>query len=430
VLEPVCLLYKYTNNKKYLDFARNIVRQWETPEGPQLISKANTNVAERFPKTPNWYGPEQGQKAYEMMSCYEGLLELYRLTGETSFLKAVEDTWENIRNTEINIAGSGASAEMWFGGKGIQNIPIHHYQETCVTVTWIKLSEQLLRLTGESKYADEVERAYYNALLGSMSHEGAIWAKYTPLNGQRLSGSQQCGMGLNCCDASGPRGLFAIPMHFIMARKEGIQVNYFSAGTFKLKSPKGSNVMIVQQTTYPSEGTISLTLTTDKSEPMEISLRVPDWSELTTLKVNGEIVSGTKAGDYAKIKRTWKTGDQITLELDMRGRIIETGATVRSTAIMRGPIVLTRDTRFEGVNIESVLKPVIKNNKYIDLVTVPSHKEAYMTFEATFIPESYLEGPREPVKVTLCDYASAGNDGANSYFKVWLPQLINPRDEN
>ncbi|RYF98978.1 MAG: hypothetical protein EOO02_17870, partial [Chitinophagaceae bacterium] len=80
VLEPLCLLYNAGGNKKYLEAAKKIVAQWETPVGPQLISKASLNVAERFPKpTPSkWFGPEQGQKSYEMMSCYEGLLELYR----------------------------------------------------------------------------------------------------------------------------------------------------------------------------------------------------------------------------------------------------------------------------------------------------------------------------------------------------------------
>jgi len=428
VLEPICLLYRHTSNKKYLDFAKEIVRQWETTEGPRLISKANVNVSERFPKPASWYSPEQGQKAYEMMSCYEGLLELYRITGNEQYKKAVEDTWTNIRDTEINIAGSGASAEMWFGGKAIQNIPIHHYQETCVTVTWIKLSEQLLRLTGEAKYADEVERAYYNALLGSMSNEGATWAKYTPLNGQRLAGSEQCGMGLNCCEASGPRALFATPMHIVMARKEGIQVNYFADGTFTLKSPKGNKVTIVQHTAYPVSGTVDIEVNPEKEETMEIAIRIPRWSEITGLKVNGEDVKDLKAGQYAKVKRNWKTRDKISLELDMRGRLVETGTTLRSDAIMRGPIVLARDSRFEGVDIESVLKPVIKDKQFIELVPVTNAAGTIMAFQATFIPESYTEGAREPVKITLCDYASAGNGAVASFYKVWLPQLVNPRD--
>jgi len=130
VLEPICNLYAITKEKKYLDFAEEIVRQWETSEGPRLISKSGTNVSERFPKPKNWFGWEQGQKAYEMMSCYEGLLELYRLTGKEEYKKAVEKTWENISETEINIAGSGSSVECWFGGKNLQTLPINHYQET------------------------------------------------------------------------------------------------------------------------------------------------------------------------------------------------------------------------------------------------------------------------------------------------------------
>jgi DUF1680 family protein len=428
VLEPVCLLYKYTGSRKYLDFALEIVRQWETPEGPQLISKAGVNVGSRFPKPKNWYSPEQGQKAYEMMSCYEGLIELYRLTGNGSYKKAAEETWENIRDTEINIVGSGASAEMWFGGKAIQNNPIVHYQETCVTVTWLKFTQQLLRLTGEAKYADEAERTYYNALLASMSGHGATWAKYTPLNGQRLPGSEQCGMGLNCCEANGPRGLFNIPMYMVMERKEGLQVNYFADGTFKLKSPQGNNVTLTQHTGYPKSGNIEMDIDLQKPEDLAIKVRIPGWSKNTKLKVNGAVVNDLHPGQYATIKRTWKTGDKISLELDMRGRVIETGINNRSIAIMRGPIVLARDARFEGAGIEAVLKPVTDSNSRIELSEISNNTtdDVYMLFKAKFIPESYTENANGPVSITLCDYASAGNGHENSFYKVWTAQLFNP----
>ncbi|MDB4920251.1 beta-L-arabinofuranosidase domain-containing protein [Mucilaginibacter sp.] len=428
VLEPVCLLYKYTGSRKYLDFALEIVRQWETPEGPHLISKASVNVGARFPKPKNWYSPEQGQKAYEMMSCYEGLIELYRLTGNESYKKAAEETWKNIRDTEINIVGSGASAEMWFGGKAIQTNPIVHYQETCVTVTWLKFTEQLLRLTGEAKYADEAERTYYNALLASMSGHGTSWAKYTPLNGQRLPGSQQCEMGLNCCEANGPRGLFNIPMHMVMERKEGLQVNYFADGTFKLKSPQGNNVTLTQHTGYPKTGIIDMDIDFQKPEDLAIKIRIPGWSKNTKLSVNGIAVNNVQPGQYATIKRTWKTGDKISLELDMRGRVIETGISNRSIAIMRGPIVLARDARFEGAGIEAVLKPVTDSNSHIELSEISNNTadDVYMLFKAKFIPESYTENAKGPVSITLCDYASAGNGHESSFYKVWTAQLFNP----
>jgi DUF1680 family protein len=430
VLEPVCQLYNRTGNKRYLDFAQEIVRQWETPDGPQLISKANINVADRFPKPKNWYSPEQGQKAYEMMSCYEGLLELYRITGNQTYKKAVEDTWAYIKRTEIDIAGSGASTEMWFGGKAIENTPINHFQETCVTVTWLKLTEQLLRLTGDAKYADEAERTYYNALLGSMSNHGASWAKYTPLNGQRLPGSAQCGMGLNCCEASGPRGLFILPMHMVMEKQQGLQLNYYSDGSYQLKSPKGQQVTLTQHTDYPKSGTIEIVVEIPKEENMEIDVRVPLWSVNTKLSVNGAAIIGFKAGQYANIRRGWKTGDKITLELDMRGRVVQTGTTLQSTAIVRGPIVLARDARFEGAGIAAVMKPVADKNGYINLTVTPNKVagDVYLMFNANFIPESYTEAAKGPVAITLCDYASAGNGSDHSFFEVWSPQLFHPSD--
>ncbi|HKG06254.1 MAG TPA: beta-L-arabinofuranosidase domain-containing protein, partial [Pedobacter sp.] len=246
ILEPVCLLYKLTKDEKYLAFAQEIVKQWERPEGPHLISNAGTDVARRFPKPADWYSFEQGQKAYEMMSCYEGLLELYRLTGKKEYKTAVERAWQNIFDTEINVAGSGASTEMWFGGRPLQTAAINHYQETCVTVTWIKLSHQLLRLTGEAKYADAVETSYYNALLGAMSADGRIWAKYTPLTGHRLPGSGQCGMHINCCDASGPRGLFNLPAHVVMKSGDGVYMNYYAEGSYSLSTPTGKMLKIAQ----------------------------------------------------------------------------------------------------------------------------------------------------------------------------------------
>ncbi|HEY4196299.1 MAG TPA: hypothetical protein VGM63_12240, partial [Mucilaginibacter sp.] len=244
----------------------------------------------------------------------------------------------------------------------------------------------------------------------------------------RLPGSEQCGMGLNCCEANGPRGLFAIPMHLVMERKEGLQVNYFSEGTFQLKSPRGSLVTLTQHTDYPKSGAIEMTVDLQKPEAMEIDIRIPGWSKSTKLSVNGVAVDNMQPGQYAQIKRAWKTGDKISLELDMRGHIVETGTSTRSIAILRGPIVLSRDSRFEGASIAAVLKPVADKGGYITLTPVPNQTsdDILMLYKVDFIPESYTESPKGPVSITLCDYASAGNGHENSFYKVWSPQLLNP----
>jgi len=426
VLEPITQLYVRTADKRYLDFAQEIVRQWETPDGPQLISKAGQDVARRFPKPASQFGWEQGQKAYEMMSCYEGLLELYRLTGNQTYRNAVEKTWENIRDTEINVAGSGASIEVWFGGKNLQTLPVRHYQETCVTVTWIKLSQQLLRLTGEARYADAIEQSYYNALLGAMQPDGADWAKYSPLAGQRLEGEGQCGMDLNCCVASGPRGLFTLPATVVMTGADGPSVNFFVPGRYSFLTPGGQQAAVRQQTTYPDSGTVRLTLDLSKAEELSVRIRVPAWSAETTLLVNGQPVNAVQSGQYATIRRRWSPTDVITLGLDMRGRLVRQGPLAEHVAIRRGPLVLARDSRLDKLSIDEPLSPLVGKDGFIALEPVTERNPAFwVQYTARFAVESHLERAVPPVSLHLCDYASAGNTyDERSRFRVWLPQLV------
>lgn len=430
VLEPICQLYTRTGNKKYLDFAEEIVRQWETPDGPQLISKATIPVGQRFTKpTQSWYGWEQGQKAYEMMSCYEGLLELYRITGKAAYKNAAEQTWQSIIDSEINIAGSGAAMEAWFSGKEVQHVPIAHYQETCVTVTWIKFNQQLLRLTGESKYADAIEWAYYNALLGAMRPDGSDWAKYTPLSGQRLQGSEQCGMGLNCCNASGPRGLFTIPLTTVMTSNEGVNINFYIDGNYQATTPKKNAITVKQHTDYPASGKIDISLEMKKAENMTLALRIPSWNEKSTVLVNNQPVENAVSESYLKINRNWKNGDKISIEFEMKGKLHSIEKNPINVAITRGPVVLTRDERLSGPGLEAVIAPIKNNNGDIELTLKKSNNpDIWMLFSAKFLPEAYTEYGAEPIEVELCDYASAGNTMTTyPFFKVWMPQLLDPR---
>jgi DUF1680 family protein len=430
VLEPLVKLYRLTKNEKYLRFSKEIVRQWEMPEGPNLISKAGVDVGKRFPKPDSWYSLAQGQKAYEMMSCYEGLLELYRVTGNPIYKEAVEKTWANIRDTEINVAGSGASEEMWFGGSKLQTVPVTHFQETCVTVTWIKLNQQLLRLTGEAKYADEIERSYYNALMAALNYNASKWAKYTPLNGMRLPGSGQCGMDLNCCDANGPRGLFTIPLTTVMSTNEGLAVNFYMEGAFRLKSPEGRQVSVKQHTDYPASGEVKLVLDLPKEEAMTLELRIPAWSKATRVFVNDEAISDLKPGEFLKIKRNWSSKDVVRIELDMRGRVQYQGDVRRFASISRGPVVLSRDSRYGNPNLVSVNNPIADKDGYIKLLPAsePKKENVWMHYKAVCMPESYAETPPNPVEIDLIDYASAGNGKESSSFAVWLPQLFSNKE--
>ena len=428
ILEPVILLYNKTQKEKYLEFAKYIVQQWETPDGPQLINKAieDVDVASRFPHPERWFSPENGQKAYEMMSCYDGLLELYRVTGEPDYLKAVEMTVENILEEEINIAGSGTSFECWYHGKGKQTLPTFHIMETCVMTTWLKLNLSLLRLTGKSGYADNIELTYYNALLASTKQDGSEIAMYSPLLGHRGPGEKQCNMDINCCSANGPRGYSMMPRFAVMTDPDGIYLNMYSESTATATLTGNNEVQLEQNTEYPVHGLVSINIDPVKEETFTIALRIPNWSEQTSIKVNGENIDGIDPGTYKRITRTWKKGDKIELQLDMRGRLVRQDNHV---AIVRGPIVLARDSRFGDGHVDEAAR-IQNEDGYVDL-RISGEKPAgvWMAFTA---PLKLGTGTKAtlnpPAQIHFCDFCSAGNTWDRSTrYRVWLPEPLDVR---
>lgn len=426
VLKPVTMLYQRTGQKRYLDFAEDIVRQWELPEGPQLLSKSMVDVGSRFPFLPGTAWEKQGQKAYEMMSCYEGLLDLYRLTGKEAYKAAVVNTWENILRTEINIIGSGSASECWYGGKALQQHVRKHGNETCVTVTWLMLSEQLLKLTGESRYADAIERTYYNALLGAMTSDGGNWGMYTPVAGIRSPGSDQCEMGLNCCVANGPRGLFALPPLAVMGGKKGVTINFFADGTYKVADAGKQVIEVEQQTAYPVDGKVIIRIRTTPAKELPVSIRVPGWSSHTVLTVNGRAVEAPVPGSYVTVSRRWNPGDSIVLELDMRGRMEKIEGQPAYLAVTRGPLVLARDTRWNnGVDTDEIITPVLSADGTVPMEVLPQG-DTWVSVAIPCLAGSWRFGEDGvPVKLTFCDFSSSGNTFSPvSRYRFWFPQLV------
>lgn len=429
VLEPIVYLYNHTSKEKYLDFANYIVDQWETEGGPDLIGKAldGVNVADRFPPPGKWWSWENGQKAYEMMSCYDGLLELYKVTKKPEYLQAVVKTVDNIMETEINIAGSGSAFECWYGTVERQTQATYHTMETCVTTTWMKLCDKTQQITGDSKYADEVEKSFYNAMMASMKYDASEIAKYSPLEGNRIAGEDQCSMHINCCNANGPRGFAMMPFFGIKMADHEIFVNYYGASEAGITLEKGNEISITQTSTYPESGSIQLSINPQKSIDFSLNLRIPAWSVLTTVKVNGEAIENIKPGTYLPILRTWKANDQVSLELDMRGKLHQSKT---FEAITRGPIVLARDSRFDDGFVDETA--VIQNENGIVKLTqiheIPDH--IWMAFTAPCKLGTDLEGHgAEPKAIMFCDFASAGNTWEPSTrYRVWLPKTLNVMD--
>ena len=426
ILEPMVLLYRHTDEKRYLEFAKYIVAQWETADGPKLISKAasGVNVADRFPFPKSWWSWDNGQKAYEMMSCYEGLLELYRITGEATYLKSSELAVQNIIDTEINVAGSGTAFECFYHGGQRQTEPTYHTMETCVTFTWIKLCNNLLRLTGNPMYADQIEKTVYNALLASMKFDGSQIAKYSPLEGMRHEGEEQCGMHINCCNANGPRAFALLPKLALMTGEKEIIVNLYGQSSASVQLNPKNKITVSQATTYPESDQIEITIQTEKPETFTLALRIPAWSTQTSVSVNGLPVDEIQAASYLKINREWKSGDKVILKLDLSGRLITLNG---HQAIMRGPVLLARDSRFEDGFVDEAGIVQHKSNLVELRLSDDKPEHIWMSYTAPLVLGTDLEGElRNPQQIHFCDFASAGNTwSADSRYRVWIRQTLN-----
>ncbi len=430
VLEPIMLLYRRSGEARYLEFAKYIVSQWETAEGPQLVSRSDCPVALRFPHPSNWFSYENGAKAYEMMSCYEGLLEYCREIGDDTTLEAVFKTFSHILSEEINIAGSGSAVECWYGGKALQTVPTYHTMETCVSFTWMQFCDRLLGLTGDSRYADNIERTFYNAILGSLKDDGCQIAKYTPLEGWRVEGERQCGLNINCCNANGPRAFAMIPSLALRAEAQGLSVNYYGDFEARVSLGRRGEMGVKVSGNYPVSGDISIELSPSKPSEFALSLRIPEWSKDGA---SARVISGKdtllvdldalEAGEYAKISRKWKKGDRVELSLDLAARVLEQDG---HQAIVRGPIVLARDSRFSDGFVDEGVVVQTSEDGAVDLTPSVDAGFAWMAFTTPMITGTDLENNGKPREVHLCDFASAGASWDKSVrYRVWLPKTLN-----
>ncbi len=466
ILEPVVWLYRRVAAaegaaaaQKYLDFATYIVKGMSEPEaGPRLVDLAlkGVSVADRNgygnkAETHGGYVMKHNRwKSYEMMSCYQGLLEyvecvkglggLGGLEGLEKLRQAVVMTAEDIAKEEVNLAGGCACSEAWFHGARKQHLPYLRLQETCVTTTWMRLCEKLLELTDDPKWADQLERSFYNAYLAAMKADGSEFAGYTPLSGNRYHGQHHCYMHMDCCTANGPRGFLCFLRELFKSDGKTATFNFYASALvkgFDMYSlyPRANAARIVSHTTGP----------------LALRLRIPAWSAKTVVKVNGEAQPDVKPGAYFTVSRDWALGDIVEIAFDMPvvahtladGPASVPGAFAdkdakpavqpHHVAFTRGPVLLARDSRFADGDLAEPFRRGLKDGQAMPsfrAVRTPSD-DFWMAFTATLPIGSHHENPEGalPETVTFCDYASAGNTWhRDNYYRTWFPIEYGPTE--
>ena len=417
ILEPMVWLYSLTQDSRYLDFATYIIESGGCTHGNIF------QMALEGKLYPYQYGVT---KAYEMISCFEGVLAYYRITGNEDCRRMVLNFYQRMRESDVTLIGCcGTEGELLNHATAEQSNPawVGIMQETCVTVTWMKFCYQVLRLTGDSTIADALECSAYNAMLGSIKPDGtgAPFDSYSPLlmdmRGQGRGGAQFFDQGgsYGCCEAIGAAGTALSALAGTMRDADGLVCNLYEQGCVKTATPSGKPLLLQSQTKYPVEADVCMTVRLTESEVFAIKLRIPAWSEQTTLRVNGEEISVTP-GSYATLQRAWNDGDVIELTLDLRARVIFAPTTngdeitAAHVAILRGPIILARDARLG----ESLLQAICLSDGTVKLTpTNTATFPVYMEFSLT---------DEQGNVIHLIDYASTGKTyDENSLTTVWLP---------
>ncbi len=314
-IHSLCLLYRKTGKPEYLALAQQILGEFAAKDangnalaGDYLLAPLAGKEFYQTPK-PRW----------ESLNPIMGLVELYYLTSDVSCRKAFESLWWSMVKGDRHNNGGFTSGEQATGNPfAIGSI------ETCCTVTWMAMSVEMLRLTGNSIVADEIEFSLLNSGLGLISPSGR-WVTYnTPMDGTRIASpndetdfqARPGGNELSCCSATGPRALGLLCEWALLNLGNGLALNYYGPGIMKTVLPSGNKVSITQDTDYPCNPIINILISTENDEIFTLALRIPYWSNKTHVKVNGTEIENVKCGEYLMLERNWTTGDTISLGMD------------------------------------------------------------------------------------------------------------------
>ena len=443
ILEPMVRLYRLTKEQKYLEFASYIVECG----GTDVVNIFDLAFEDKL--YPYQYPVT---KAYEMTSCFEGLLEYYYVTGEEKYKTSIINFANKILESDFTIIGCCGCTHELFDHSTVRQANTNNgekMQETCVTVTLMKFFYELFLLTGDSKYVDAFETSFYNAYLGSINTEKVIepslleehpdwdieplpFDSYSPLT----AGTRGNGIGglklmsdnhyYGCCACIGAAGIGLVPKLALVTTKKGFAMNLFFDGSMETATAKGQKITFKTNTNYPVSGNILIMITLEKSEQFELLLRIPAWSKQTSLSVNG--VEFAAEQGYVSIEREWSDGDTLELNLDMRTEALypipyghqilmnqviwgnnyivptydeEDPIAKNHIALRRGPVVLAQDNRL-GYSVDEPVSIQVGEDGYVDVTLAETEIAPYEHILEAEVPLT------DGSKMHVTDYASAG----------------------
>ena len=428
VLKPLVMLYRETGKPLFLDYAREIVSYWNRPGDP--APNFFPNAATGRPLN-EWYPDRIGKwgKAYEMMSCLDGVLEYYRLTGEARCLEMVKQMQAILWSTERNLVESVGYNDQFVGASRHLN----GTSEPCDAIHWIRLNFDLYLITGDKKYVDAIEMAFCNAFLAGVFRDGKWGAREVRSHGRHIARFGQSGMRhQHCCVNNMPRTFMDIAQLGVTREAAGgaLRVNLYSPSTTGF-----GDATVVLTGDFPVADRV--TAMVEAKTPQTVKFRLPPWSKKTVFRrLPDGAETSVAPGDWHTVQVPAGV-TAITVKFDMTPRLEDSDRapsdvrtdyrygrwnvgrdtaqlfrTTPAARLFRGPLLLAK-AKAVGDDEADILRADLNRGGWKVKLRPFVDDRVMGAWEATFTRRSKV------YKTNVCDFPSAGDSllpiGANAF---------------
>ena len=306
---------------------------------------------------------------------YSGMADVAAETGDETLLAACERLWKNLTERRMYVTGSLGSAAFSEGCTYDYDLPNDTaYAETCAAIGLVFWMHRMVQATGDSRYADTMERALYNGVLSGVSLDGGRFFYANPLEvvpeayaerpdlfgRSSTTATRQPWFDCACCPPNVAR-LMASLGEYIYSTSPGAAYVHLYTPSCVVLDIDGQNVTLEQETDYPWDGHVRLTITPDRAATFGLALRLPEWCPAATVEVNGAAFEPNQVSGYLVIEREWAAGDLVTYSMAMPAMRLHSHPAVRATAgmvaLQRGPLVYCLEEIDNGPGLHACLLP-------------------------------------------------------------------------
>jgi DUF1680 family protein len=430
-------LYRVTGDDRYINLAKFML-DMRGPNGREgsgrIYNQSHVKVVEQT---------EAVGHAVRATYMYSGMADVAAHTGDASYVNAIDKIWDNVATKKLYITGGiGARRRGEAFGDNYELPNLTAYNETCASIGADYWNHRLFLLHADGKFIDVMERTLYNGLISGVSLDGKSFFYPNPLESDGKY-ERSPWFGVACCPGNITRFLASVPGYVYAQRDDALWVNLYMASNAEIKLDNGRTVKIAQETRYPWDGAVKMTVNPDQKAALTMHVRIPGWARNTpipgdlysyadksadkvSLKVNGKAVPIQVEKGYATLHRTWKAGDSIELNLPMPVRRVVANDQVAAdrgrVAIERGPIVYAAEGA-DNANgrVRNLLLP---DKEHLTAEFKPELLNGVMVVKGKAIelgPNGQNGVPKTVQEFTAIPYYAWANRGRGE-MTVWLPR--------